>query len=298
MSGLPYLDARRLADLVPMADAIEVLEVVLRGGFDAATDPARCAVPVAAGQLLLMPSQTSLAVGVKVVSVAPANPSRKLPRVQAVYVLMDPQTLSPIALLDGVALTSLRTPAVSAVAARHLAPADAHTLVVFGCGPQAAAHVESMRAVRDIRELLVIGRDPARTAVFAAAVGGKVGTVDDVGRADIVVCATSAADPLFTDDLVRSRTCVVAVGSHEPHVRELDAGLMHRAHVVVEDQATALREAGDVVQAALTAAELTSLGDVVMGQVRFTDDAPRVFKSVGMAWEDLAVATEAVRRAS
>lgn len=297
MSGLPYLDAQRLTALVPMADAIGVLEAVLRDGFGAATEPARSVVPVAAGQLLLMPSHTAAAVGVKVVSVAPANPARDLPRVQAIYVLLDSQTLSPIALLDGVALTSLRTPAVSAVAARHLAPDDAHTLVVFGGGPQAAAHVEAMRAVRDIREVLVIGRDPARTAAFAVAVGGKVGAVDDVARADIVVCATSATDALFSDVHVRPRTCVIAVGSHEPHARELDAGLMRRAHVVVEDQATALREAGDVVLAGLTAAGLTSLGDLVMGRVMFTDDAPRVFKSVGMAWEDLAVATEAVRRA-
>ncbi|MDO8390845.1 MAG: ornithine cyclodeaminase family protein [Actinomycetota bacterium] len=297
MSGLPWLDAERIAALMSMRDAVDVIETALVAGLDTSADPARVVVPVAHGQLLLMPSQSLDAVGVKLASVAPGNAALGLPRIQAVYVLFDPVRLTPIALLDGVALTSLRTPAMSAVAVRHLAPAGAGRLVVFGSGPQAAGHVEAVRAVRDVRDVVIVGRDQDRAAALASAVGGRVGSVADVARADIVVCATSASEALFDGALVGDGACVIAVGSHEPHVRELDEALMHRANVVVEDVGAALREAGDVILAGLGADRLTPISDVVNGRVAFADHAPRVFKSVGMAWQDLAVAAEIVRRA-
>ena len=298
MTAPRWFDADEVTSLVSMGDAIDAIEAALLAGLDPAADPARTAVAVDHGQLLLMPAQSADAVGVKVAAVAPANPSHGLPRIQAVYLLMHPHTLAPVGMLDGVALTSLRTPAMSAVAARHLAAADARTLVVFGVGPQAQGHVEAMRAIRPITDVVVVGRDATRTAQFAQQVGGHVGTVADVAQADIVVCATSAAEALFDGGLVRDRACVVAVGSHEPHVRELDDVLMRRAHVVVEDIGAALREAGDVIGAGLSAAQLTPVAELVRGQVAFADDAPRVFKSVGMAWQDLVVATEVVRRAT
>jgi ornithine cyclodeaminase len=115
-----------------------------------------------------------------------------------------------------------------------------------------------------------------------------------------VVCATSARAPLFDPALLRDDVVVVAVGSHEPDARELDAALLGRATVVVEDVATALREAGDVVLAiaegTLTAADLVPVRDVVTGAVSPPPDRPLVFKSVGMSWQDLAVA-EAVAEA-
>ena len=297
MSSLPWIDAARIASLLTMTQAVDVIEAALAAGLDTSADPARSVVPVAHGQLLLMPSQTHDAVGVKLASVAPGNPELGLPRIQAVYVLFDSVTLAPVALLDGVALTSLRTPAMSALAVRHLAVAEASRLVVFGSGPQAAGHVEALRAVRDVHDVVIVGRDRGRAAALADAVGGRVGSVADVAQADIVVCATSSADALFDGALVRGGACVIAVGSHEPHVRELDEGLMQRAHVVVEDVATAMREAGDVIRAGLGAEQLTPISDVVTGRMAFADDAPRVFKSVGMAWQDLAVAAEVVRRA-
>ena len=115
-----------------------------------------------------------------------------------------------------------------------------------------------------------------------------------MGSADIVVCATSASQPLFDGALVRDSACVVAMGSHEPGARELDDALMARAQVVVEDRGTALREAGDVIQAvahgALAEEALVPLADVVAGRAAVAEDRPRVFKCVGMSWQDLAVA--------
>ncbi len=268
-------------------------------GFDPASDPDRINTPAGPGHLLLMPSTLSAWTGVKVASVSPGNPERGLPRIQAVYVLLDTATLTARALMEGSALTSLRTPAVSAVAADALAPADAAHLVVFGTGPQAVSHVRAFAGIRDLDRVTIVGLDSAKVRAIIqklSDVGPDVvaGTADAVAQADVVVCATSAAAPLFDGSLVRDGACVVAMGSHEVDRRELDGGLMGRAMVVVEDVATALREAGDVVQAldegALTEDDLVPMRDVVTGAVVRRDDAPNVFKSVGMSWQDLAVA--------
>jgi ornithine cyclodeaminase/alanine dehydrogenase-like protein (mu-crystallin family) len=261
-------------------------------------------VDVSAGQLLLMPSEYGDRVGVKVVGIAPENPRRGLPRIQAVYVLADARTLTPVALLEGAAITSLRTPAVSALAARYLADPDAATLVVFGAGPQARGHIAAMAAVRPLREVVVVARDPGHAEAVAAEAraSGLDATAGDPGavrRADIVVCATTSARPVFDGALVRPGCCVVAIGSHEPEARELDAGLMGRSQVVVEDAATAMREAGDVVLAVREGALDPGALVELPGLVRNADpepSRPRVFKGVGMAWQDLVVAAEVTAR--
>jgi ornithine cyclodeaminase len=207
----------------------------------------------------------------------------------------------PRLLIDGAALTTLRTPAVSALAVQSLAVPSATTLTVFGSGPQAGAHVAAIRAIRPISSVTVVGRSPERAAdlvtrLRADDLDAAAGTPQDVSEADIVVCATDAAVPLFDGDLLADHACVVAVGSHQPDNRELDDRVFARAaRVVVEDRATALREAGDVVLAiqaeALTAAELVTLAELpALPPV----DGLTVFKSVGMGWEDLAVAEAAV----
>jgi ornithine cyclodeaminase/alanine dehydrogenase-like protein (mu-crystallin family) len=281
--------------------ARRLVEKALRDGFDPAADPARINTPAGAGHLLLMPSTIAGWSGVKVASVVPGNPAQGLPRVQAVHVLLDSATLTPRALLEGSVLTALRTPAVSAVAADALAPADAAHLVVFGTGPQATGHARALAVIRDLERITVVGRSPDKVRAVLTELddlGPEVveGTAADVAGADVVVCATSAAEPLFDGSLVRDGACVVAIGSHEPDRREIDAGLVGRSLVVVEDVATALREAGDVVLAARdgAAAALVPLREVVTGSVTRRADAPNVFKGVGMSWEDLAVAVGVV----
>lgn len=273
--------------------AIAALRAALADGLDPSADPARAVVPVPSGQFLLMPAFWGAFAGVKVATVAPGNPARDLPRIQGEYLLLDGATLTPLALLDGVAVTSVRTAAVSALAVDCLAAPDASRLMVFGTGPQAASHLEALRQVRPVRDVVVVGRSAARTAAFAAAQGARVGTAADVASADLVVCCTTSSTPLFDGALVPDGATVVAVGSHEPHVREIDAALMGRATVVVEAADTALREAGDVVLAvsegALAPDALVPLSDVVRGAV-LPASGPRLFKSVGMAWEDLVVA--------
>jgi ornithine cyclodeaminase/alanine dehydrogenase-like protein (mu-crystallin family) len=302
--SLPWIDAGSVPELLPMVTAIDVLEAALVGGLDVSADPPRTVLDTRHGRLLLMPAESSAEVGVKVVSVAPANGHRGLPRIQGIYLLMDAETLTPVALIDGIAITSLRTPAMSGVAVRHLARADSTKLVVFGAGPQAWGHVDAVRAVRPLTEVVVVGRDPVRAASFierlaAAGLSGSLGTPYSVADADVVVCATTADTSLFDGSLVQDRACVVAVGSHHPRSRELDSVLLGRASVVVEDVMTALREAGDVILAisagAITATQLLTIVQVVTNKVTVDFQRPRVYKSVGMAWQDLVVATEVHR---
>jgi ornithine cyclodeaminase/alanine dehydrogenase-like protein (mu-crystallin family) len=273
--------------------AIEALRAALRDGLDPEAGHARAVVPVSHGQFLLMPAEWGRYAGVKVATVAPGNPAVGRPRIQGTYLLFDASTLTPLTTMDGMALTAVRTAAVSALAVDVLASADAARLVVFGTGPQARGHIAAIRAIRPVADVVVIGRDADRTGTFASAVDGRVGTVADVGGADIVVCATTSRTPLFDGALLPEAATVVAVGSHEPDARELDDTTMASSTVVVEAPSAALREAGDVVQAVaagvLDPSTLVCLADVVRGAA-VEPGRPRVFKSVGMAWEDLVIA--------
>ena len=303
-ADLPIYDADDVMHAVPYSAAVDAIDDALRADVDPANDPARTFVEVDAGQLLLMPSSGGSYAGIKLATVAPDNPARGLPRIQAVYVLFDASTLAPVALFDGTALTTLRTPAVSAAAARYLTPERIERLVVFGSGPQGGGHVEALGSVRDIGDVRIVGRDAGKSAALAESLVGKgfdaaAGEVDDVREADTIVCATTAAAPLFDGDAVRDDACVLAIGAHVPTHRELDASLMGRSTVVVEDRETALREAGDVVLArkegALDIDDTITLRELVNGQVSRSDGRPAVFKGTGMSWQDLAVASGAYR---
>ncbi|TMR22148.1 ornithine cyclodeaminase family protein [Nonomuraea turkmeniaca] len=306
--ALPYLDAATLERLVPVGRAVEILEDTLRAGLDPEATPQRPVVDVPAGQLLLMPAAAGRYAGVKAVTIAPRNPERGLPRIQGTYLLLDGPTLAPLAVMDGIAITSLRTPAVSALAVRHLADPRGGKLLVFGSGPQAWGHVLAFREVRPITEVTVIGRDQGRAETLAArcrALGlpARAVPVADaavavaVAEADLIACCTTARDPLFPGKLARDGVTVVAVGSHEPDARELDGDLIARATVVVEARAAALEEAGDVIipirHGTITTGHLAgNLAELIAGQV-IAGPGPRVFKSTGMAWEDLVIAAAA-----
>lgn len=298
------IDADQVRSLGFVA-ATQAIVDALRAGVDPAAGPPRIGVDLPAGQMLLMPAHDSAAAGVKVVTVAPQNPARGLPRIQATYLLFDGTTLALQALIDGTALTTLRTPALSMAGALpcigHL-PLD---VVVIGCGPQALGHAEALAAHRELASLTYLVRETARShlpAEASQAILGSSAATNALREAEVVVCATSAREPLFDSALLRQDAVVITVGSHEPDARELDANLMGRAFVIVEDVHTALREAGDVAMAvaagALDPSSLVSLARLVRGEVPVPADRPVVIKTVGMAWEDLAVARAAYSAAS
>ncbi len=302
-----YVDAARIAACLPPEAAVEAVLAGLRGDIDPAGDVPRSLVPLHQGDLLLMPAQSASSVGVKLATVAPDNPARGLPRISAAYVLFDAATLRPTHLLDGVALTNLRTPAVSVAAVKSWLDLRDQPLrvVVFGGGPQGIGHLETIAAVAEIAASAVVVRQPDRVELPGSLSAAQVFGADDasvsrwLGEADVVVCATTAREPLFDSRLLGDRAIVVAVGSHEAEAREVDAAFCARSCVIVEDRETALRECGDVIQAiaqgAIGPADLVPLRDVARG-TRVPAEEPVFFKGSGMSWQDLVVAEAVLAR--
>lgn len=257
---------------------------------------ARTSLAFGAGELLVMPAEDRDLAGVKILTLAPSGP-----HAQGVYVLFEALSLAPVLLLDGAALTEIRTAAVSAWATDVLARPDARTLVLFGSGPQAHAHLRALADVRALEEMLLVTLDESSASgllALAESLGIRAARagVSEVVRADIVCCCTTSPVPLFDGELLRPGTHVVAVGSHRPDRRELDTVTVRRSVVVVETRASALAEAGDLIipieQGALGAEPVAAdLFELARGFVPPRDEHDvTLFKSVGVAFEDLAMA--------
>lgn len=300
---MPFVDAETLARALPMTTAIDALEAAF-GAERLPEAPMRTHVETRAGTLLLMPAFGEPGVGVKLVTLTPSNPDRRLPFIHAVYVLFEADGQSPVALLDGAALTALRTAAVSGLATRHLARVEASRLAIFGAGVQARAHLRAMLAVRPIEDVVVVSRTRERAEAFVkeAGVDARAGAPDDVRDRDLVCTCTTSSTPVFDGSLLAPGTHVNAVGAYRPDLRELDTETIERARVVVETREAAMEEAGDLLIAMKEGAigedhVVADLAEVVRGvTVRRTARDVTVFKSVGVAFEDLVVARAAVDR--
>ncbi|MDO5031286.1 ornithine cyclodeaminase family protein [Corynebacterium sp.] len=293
-----------LSALTP-AEAVDALRRALATGYDPATDQPRTKVPLHHGELHILPSALPEAVGVKILSLHPAGYETDLPLIQGQYLLFDAHTLTPTTLIDGTALTAVRTPAVSLAGVKgSLTGGEGPlTVVIFGTGAQGQGHartVESVMGERGARVSFVSRSRPELAYQWYEA--GSPEAAEVIKKADLIVCATTASAPILRRDDVRDDAVVVAVGSHTCEARELASDLVGSAHVVVEDPAAALAEAGDVTLAigdgVLSDSDLIPMKDVVRGDVELTRDRPIVFKTVGMPWEDLVIADAVARAAS
>jgi ornithine cyclodeaminase len=262
--------------------------------------------------LLLMPAWSDFSdpqagdaryIGVKLVTVSPDNGPRGLPSIMGLYLLSDGETGQPLALIDGPRLTTLRTAAASALAARYLARDDASTMLMIGSGALAPQLIRAQACVRPVRKVMIWNRSPAGAKALAAALDNDsfeaVDIVDDlpaaIGRADIVSCATLSHVPLVRAADVKPGTHVDLVGAFTPRMRESDSALMAGATVYCDTMAGGLGEAGDIVQAiaedAITANDIKGdLFGLARGSAPRRIDASQitVFKSVGASIEDLA----------
>lgn len=284
--------------------------------------PERVAVRVAAqdGTTLTMPGYLAQgdSLGLKVVSVFPRNTARQLPVVPAVVLLLDAATGMPLALLEATYLTALRTGAASGLAADLLARHDARVVTLFGAGGQAACQLEAICRVRRIGHAWLVSRTSEHADRLRERVLGwpdwrpaEVRVAQDaaemrqaVAESDIILTATTATAPLFAGEWVRAGTHVSAIGAFTPAMCEVDATLVRRAKVVVDQRAAALAEAGDLLQAIHEGAFApeaihAELGEVVLGTKpgRADSDEITLFKSVGVAAQDLAVAGAAYQEA-
>lgn len=310
------LTRRDLEALLPVPELIDALAeafTLLARGESAV--PLRTVLEVPGhGTLLIMPARLGQAegVGTKVVGVFPGNRATGLPTVSAIYLLTDPETGLPQALLDGTTLTILRTAATSALAAQHLARPESRTLGLFGAGAQATAHVRAFRTLFPLTRIILKGRDPGRAAACAEALAREAGVdvevagdpAEVVREADLVVTATTADAPLFDGHDLKPGAHVTAVGAYTPQTRELDTVTVRRAKVVVDTYRGAFAEAGELLipmaEGAIGRAHvLAELAELVTGarSVRTSPEDITVFKSVGFALEDLAAARLAYRKA-
>ena len=289
-----------------METAIDALETAF-GSEPLPESPLRTHVDTAAGTLLLMPAHGTSGVGVKLVTLTPENPERGRPFIHAVYVLFDAETQAPMATFDGSALTALRTAAVSGLATRWLARPDARRLVLYGAGVQARSHLDAMRTVRPVEEVVVVSRGPsaaddlARSAARAG-LRASVGAPGAERDADLVCTCTTSPTPVLEGANLPEGVHVNAVGAYTTAMRELDSEAVRRARVVVETREAAAAEAGDLAIATAEGAigqdhVVADLSEVVRGtRVRRSDGDITLFKSVGVAFEDLVVARAAVDR--
>ncbi len=299
---LPYIGADELFRLVPPTDALDALRTCF------AADPAhvdRVHASAAGGELLVMPAAAGTSAGVKLVGIQPANAAAGRPVIQGIYVLFDMRLGQPVALFDGAALTTLRTPLISALATDALARADAHTLGIIGTGPQAAAHVHAMRLVRPaIDRIVVAGRTAAHVSeviaqLEASGITATAGPYAEAAGCDIVCAATRADSPLFAAADVRPGTHINLVGSYRLDLREVASDVVAASTVAVDDRPAARAEAGDLAMAVAegvwswdrVAGDLT---DLASGRLtRSNVDEITLFKSVGLAVQDLAIAHRA-----
>lgn len=307
------------SELERLLDVESVIAAVQQGFADYSAGkvqmPVRTAIRVSdpPGVLLLMPCAMTDArvLGTKLVSVYGQNPSRGLPTIGALYVLSDYETGFPLAVLDAGFITGLRTAAASAVATRYLARQDARTLGIFGTGVQAEFHALALPAVRSFERILVWGRTPEQSRAFAASMRARVNAPIEAGESreavaacDVVVTATTSAQPIFPAEAIRPGAHVNNVGSHAPAVRELPGDLIGRSRVVVDTYDAAWAEAGDLLLAIeegqfareRVAAEV---GEIVLGRKpgRERADEITVFKSCGVAFQDAVTASLALERA-
>ncbi len=288
-----------------MIDAIDALDKAFATGIPDL--PVRTVYPVDDGQLLLMPAWSELGVGVKLITYSPGNASRSLPTVQGVYVLFEPKSGSPLAVIDGSAITELRTAAVSGVATRYLSPPEASRLRVYGTGVQGRSHVDAMRAVRPIELIEVVSRNPASATAFASALradGHNALAVDPHGLIDVdIVClTTTSAEPVIRVSQLPSVIHINAIGAFQPHTRETDTLTVVSSAVYVEDRHAAMDEAGDLI---LPEKEGTWSRDAIAADLHELaaglhqpESARSLYKGVGLPYEDLIVAAAAFRALS
>lgn len=249
--------------------------------------------------------------GIKVVSGFQKNKERfGLPTVIGSILLLDARSGAPIAIVDGTYVTGVRTAAASAVATKYMAREDAETLGVFGAGVQGETHILAIAQVRKLSEVLVTSRDMAKCGEFCTRVSAKTGlkvrpaSPEKVAAADIVVTATSSKTPVLDGGWVRKGAHVNGVGSHAPAARELDDKILSLSRIVVDSLEANLKEAGDflipMAQNRFAKDRIhAELGEVVLGRKSGRDsrDEITLFKSVGLAIEDVSTASAAYERA-
>ena len=310
------LSAKEVALCLDMASAIETM----KGAFTQLSSheaqvPLRTQLPIpeARGTALFMPVYLpqNRHIGLKTVTVFENNPHNNLPLIHAMMQILDAETGTPLAIMDGEILTAMRTGAASGLATDLLAHEDAHTVTIIGAGIQGRTQLEAVCAVRPIKTAHVISRSSQNAQIFAKEMAKKLSievSVTDPATAlaasQVICTATTSLTPVFEDAMITPGTHINGVGSYRPDMCEVPPETVKRARVFVDQKVGCCAEAGDLIQP-ITAGIITKdhiiaeLGEVVPGKKpgRLTPNDITFFKSVGNAVQDLAVATLILEKA-
>ncbi len=288
---VPFLDEAAIRRVLRMEDLIPAMQLALID-FSAGrvVQPVRSIidVPQHNSRMGIMPAVYGDVMGAKMVNVYPGNAARGLATHLALIAIFRADTGETLAVMDGRLITEMRTAAVSAVATKLLSPPGAKTLAVLGSGVQARAHVRALALVRKFEEIRVWSRNPQHAQAFAGEVGATATSAKEAVRgADVVVTCTDSPEPVLRGAWLKADVVVNAVGAVGPTRRELDNDAM-RGAVVVDSREAAMQESGDVL---LSGAQIyAELGELLAGTKPLPQAEVTVFKSLGLAVEDLAAA--------
>lgn len=292
------LDEEQIRAHLRMEDLIPAMQKAL---IDFSTgkvkQPVRAVIAVdpPGGFYGMMPALTPEGLGQKIVTFYPPNAEKGLPTHMATIFLVDPETGAPLAVMDGTLITEMRTAAVSAAATKLLAPAAAKVLGILGSGVQARSHAQALGIVRQFEEIRVWSPTESRAKALAKEIGGKATSAEDAVRgADVVVTATNSKTPVLHGEWLKTGCHVNAVGACRPDWRELDDKAMGNL-VFVDSREAAMKESGDVI---LSGAKIyAELGEAFAGKVPPRATETTIFKSLGLAVEDITAAMLVYRAA-
>ena len=308
--SLPFFSADDVKSAVSMQEAIDLMEVAFSSvNNKTAETPLRVnmAIPDQDAHHLSMPAYINGGkyLTVKLINVHINNPSKGADLINGIIVVMDAETGSAIALIDGKSVTALRTGAASGYATKILANNDASTLVVFGNGVQAKAQIEAICQVRDIESVKVIGRDFTKVELFCKKFDARVspGNLNDLKHADVVCTATTANEPLFKFNHISNGTHINAVGAHGSQKREVPAELIQRSKVFVDSLISSYKEAGNILIPIESGDYSWDKVQCEIGQLSNSKSKGRskesditFFNSVGTAVQDLVVSNLIMER--
>jgi thiomorpholine-carboxylate dehydrogenase len=300
MTELLFFDEEQVRKHLRMEDLIPAMEKALVD-FSAGkvTQPIRSVITVDPpdGFYGMMPALTPDGLGQKIVTFYPPNAQKNLPTHMAMIFLNDRQTGAPLAVMDGRLITEMRTAAVSAAATKLLASPDAKVLAILGSGVQARSHFEALRLVRQFEETRVWSPNISHAEQFAKEIDAKAMSAEDAVRgADVVVTVTSSKTPVLNGAWLKRGCHVNAIGACRPDWRELDDAAMKGSVVFVDSREAALKESGDVI---LSGAKIyAELGEALAGKIDNRANETTIFKSLGMAVEDIAAALLVYRAVS
>lgn len=310
------LSAADVRQALPMSEAIESMRSAFGQLSNNQADmPLRTRMQTEQGLLLLMPAylRQSRELAFKMVSIWSDNPSRGLPAIVALATVIDPDTGLPLALINGEALTGLRTGAGGGLATDLLARSDAQIVTVFGSGVQARAQLEAACVVRKVREVRLVGRTPSSVEKFAQEISAWpdapqvsiAGSRNDaIKDADIIIAATTSKTPVFDGRYLSPGAHITGVGSFSPQMQEVDEVTVKKAKIVVDSLQACLAEAGDLLipleKNIISKLDIHGeLGAIVNGEIPGRESAEEItfFKSVGVAVQDAAAANAILREA-